>query len=502
VDTIVIRTHDIFDDAEVRNNVLFGLANAIRFRTRPAVVRRELLFRAGTPYDSALVAESARNLRALRIFRDVTIDTARLGSRLAAVVDTRDGWSTQLQLNGQSTGGEFTWSAGLIETNFLGTASVVGAVYRHDPDRNAVRFRGVVNRVFETRGRIDASYDNREDGDVGAWVVGFPFRALQDRRALELAGEVGRLRVLQFRDGDLAGVVERRVSYHRVQGAIAPTARQDRYVRLSLAAQLKREEHVTYQVFGDTLFVLPLPDSLIPDSLSGAFGVGVDWLRPRFNVVTHYNGFARAEDVDLSARLRGGLWLAPAGWGYARAGVGPVIEAQAGAALGRSFVRVRAEANALFTADRIDSARVRGSVTVAGLGVARHATILHVQGEVRRGLPPGSEIDLGHGLGPRAFRSHAFTGTRGVWGTIEHRWFAVDEVAGLFGLGVAAFLDYGGAWYGDEPPRVGGDVGVGLRIGATRATGANVGRIDLAYKFGDGVGERRWTVSVGRSVVY
>ncbi len=497
MDTVIIRTHDLFDDAEAAGNVLFRLANGLRFRTRPAVVRRELLFRAGQPYDTALMAESARNLRGLRIFRDVSIDTSRVNGRLAAVVETRDGWSTQLQLNGQSTGGEFTWSAGLIETNFLGTANVVGAVYRRDPDRNAVRFRGLANRLLGTRGRLDAAYDKREDGNVGSWVAGVPFRALADRRAIELLGEIGRLRVLQFRDGDSAGAVQRRVSLHRLQGAVAPRATTDGYLRVSLAAQLKREAYVAYR---DS--VLVTPDSLVPDSLSGALGVGLDWLDARFAVVTHYNGFAREEDVDLSTRVRAGVWLAPGGWGYDGFGVGPTIEAQGGVAIGRSFLRVRAEANALLRSDGVDSSRVRGSLTVAALAVERHATVLQVQAEVRRGLPPGSEIDLGHGVGPRAFRSHAFTGTRGAWGTLEHRWFAVDEVANLFGLGFAAFVDYGGAWYGDQVERFGGDAGIGLRIGATRATGTNVGRIDLAYKFGDGVGAKRWTVSVGRSVVY
>jgi outer membrane protein assembly factor BamA len=127
---------------------------------------------------------------------------------------------------------------------------------------------------------------------------------------------------------------------------------------------------------------------------------------------------------------------------------------------------------------------------------------------MRQGMPPGSEIDLGHGLGPRAFDSHAFTGTRSAWGTLEHRWFAVDEVLHLLGVGFAGFLDFGGAWYPDEPARAGGNVGVGLRLGATRATGANVGRLDLSYRFGDewsladGASGHRWVLSLGRAFAF
>jgi len=492
VDSIIVRTYDVFDDSEAAANALFGVVNAVRFRTRPEIVRRELLFRAGAPYDAVRVAETARNLRAIGIFRDVSIDTTRIEGRLAVVVETRDGWSTQLQLNGRSTGGEFTWSAGLIETNFLGTANVVGAVYRDDPDRTALTLRGRVNRAFGTRSLLDVAYDDRSDGEVGGWVVGVPFRALSDRHAVDLVGVVGRERVLQFRDGVRVDSTERRVSFHRLQGAFAPRAGPDGYVRLSLAAQVKREEYVAYGAGGQN----------VPDSLSGAFGAAVEWLHPRFTVLTHYNGFAREEDVDLSTRVRVTAWVAPSGLGYARSGVGPQIEARAGVALGRSFLRARLEANQLFLSDRLDSARVRGSVTLAVLPIGRQATVLHLQAEARRGLPPGSEIDLGHGLGPRAFRSHAFTGTRGAWGTLEHRWFAWDELLGVIGVGVAGFLDYGGAWYGDQPRRLGGDVGLGLMIGATRASGTNVGRVDVAYRFGDGWTGNRWIVSVGRSLAY
>ena len=48
-------------------------ANALHVRTRARVVERELLLKPGMPYDAALAAETARNLRALGIFRDVLV---------------------------------------------------------------------------------------------------------------------------------------------------------------------------------------------------------------------------------------------------------------------------------------------------------------------------------------------------------------------------------------------------------------------------------------------
>lgn len=492
IDTVVVITHDVFDAAEAGRNPAFAIANAVRFKTRPEIVRRELLFRVGDAYDSARVAETERNLRALGLFRAVRIDTTRIGDRLAAVVETRDGWTTELQLNARSTGGEFTWSAGLEERDFLGMAIAVGAQYRHDPDRTAVTLLANWNRVVGTRLLAAGSYDDRSDGRVGAWTIGVPFRAFADRSALEWSGEAGRYRVLQFRDTVAVDTLQRRSLRLRLSSATAPYTAGDGFLRTGVVAQLKREAYVGW---ADTL----LP---VSDSVSGAVGLQLDWRRARFRVVTHYNGFAREEDIDLSTRVRLAAWVAPAALGYERGGVGPELEAQTGATVGSGFVRLELRANGLLTADGLDSARVWSSLTVAARAPARQATVLHVEAGVRRGVPPGSEFDLGHGLGPRAFGPHAFTGTRSVWGTLEHRWFAVDEVLHLVGIGLAGFLDYGGAWYPDEPARLGGDVGLGLRLGATRATGANVGRLDLAYKFGDGWSGSRWVFSLGRSYTF
>jgi len=52
VRAIQIRRYDIFEPSEA-TSFLPRLANGLHFVTREGVVRRELLFRSGQPYDSA-----------------------------------------------------------------------------------------------------------------------------------------------------------------------------------------------------------------------------------------------------------------------------------------------------------------------------------------------------------------------------------------------------------------------------------------------------------------
>src|SRR5690606_23232320 len=101
---IELNRRDIFDPEE--QAWYAKVANALHIQTRAHTIRRELLLRPGQPYDSALVAESERNLRALGVFRRVLIDSVRTDSGLVLKVTTKDGWSTKADWRFRSAGGD------------------------------------------------------------------------------------------------------------------------------------------------------------------------------------------------------------------------------------------------------------------------------------------------------------------------------------------------------------------------------------------------------------
>ena len=492
MDSIVIITQNVFGAEEARSNFMFRAANSLHVTTRVAVVRRELLFRAGEPYDSALVAETERNLRRLGIFRDVAIDTTRFGSQLAIVVETADGWTTQLQLSARSTGGTFTWSLGVAERNFLGTATRAGAFYRQEPDRTGTTLSIGTVRTFGSPVAVTGVYDRLSDGVRGWGSVGVPWRAMTDRQSYNVGFYAGRERILRYRDGLLSQEFRRRTFRQFGRFGRAVSANPRGYVRVGLAGQLTRAEHISYADTG----------MIVPDTLRAAVGLFAEANRARFKVVTHYNGFDREVDVDLSSRVSLSAWAAPSAFGYEESGIGVALGFQTGASLGRGFAAIGARANALFTQAGADSGQVWAGLTVATMPIAKNATVIHIEAGAQRNIAPGAEYDIGHGPGPRAYGPHSFTGTRMIWGSLEHRAFLIDEVFGMLGIGFAGFVDYGGAWFEDQPRRLAGNVGFGLRLGATRATGSSVGRIDLAYKFGDEVDGSRWVVSFGRGFAF
>ena len=125
VSGVRIQRENVFDQAE-NSFWVARLANALHIVTREYVVRRELLIPEGAPYDSATADETARNLRKLGIFREVSVDSARSDSGLVQQVTTRDSWSTQIYVSFKSTGDQIATSvpsSRQLETGPSGTNS-------------------------------------------------------------------------------------------------------------------------------------------------------------------------------------------------------------------------------------------------------------------------------------------------------------------------------------------------------------------------------------------
>ena len=478
---------DIFDPNE--RSWLARTGNKLHFQTRAPVIRREVLLRPGQVYDSALVAESERNLRAMGIFRRVQIDSVRTDSGLVLRVTTKDGWSTQLDWRFRSTGGEVAFTLGMVETNLLGTASSAAIRYRKDPDRNSIALGFRRRRLFAGTVGLEFGYENRSDGRLAGVALERPFFSTTSANAFRLSVEDDHARVLRFFEGeDLASdTLSRRFSLARATYAWALRAATTGYLRLGVTGQIRRDD--TLQVSSAEPF---------PETVTGAVGSYLIWNRSRFLVTQGFAGFAREEDVDVGTTVRIGLQVAPALFGYERDGLGPEVSARVGTRIPGGFGYLDGFADGLFTSAGLDSGTVQVGGTVVLQPAARHLAVFHLEGGWLEDPVPGEEFDLGLGSGPRAFGSHSFTGDRSFFTTAEYRYTMVDDLWGQAGIGLAGFVDYGGAWYSGSPHRTGWDAGIGLRLGASRSTDVPALRFDLAHRFANDVDPAGWVITIGK----
>lgn len=486
IDTVIIARQDVFDSVEARN-WLAHLANGLHATTRAGVVRNELLFKAGEPYDSARVAETARNLRALGIFRDVVIDTVRTDSVLKLRVTTQDAWSTRLVLSFRSTGNQIAFTLGANESNLLGTGSQALLIYGKNPDRSNWQLGFARSRLIARRIGVLGLLNALSDGTAAQVTVAAPFYSLETRWGAGVTGRSFSGRVFQYKNGQPvpSDTLQRRFALLQMEGAYAPVAGPGGHLRIGLSGFAKRDD-----------FVLQSSSGPIPSTVSGTFGPFLQATRPRFLVVRNFLSFKNQEDVDISSTVRAGAFVALQDFGYVRNGVGPALIASTGTRLPSGFAIFSGRASGLFSSAGLDS----GSAILAGTVVLqpglRHMILLHGDGGWQKNAAPGDEFDLGLGIGPRAFPAHAFTGDRAFYGTAEYRWILTEEFLHVIGIGLAGFGDYGGAWFDGTPSRTGTDFGVGLRLGPSRVAGEPPLRIDAAYRLANDVEGKGWVIVI------
>lgn len=496
-DRTITRVHvvreNIFDATET-DRWYARVLNGLHVTTREFVVRRELLLHEGLPFDSALAAESARNLRRLGFFRAVQVDTIGEAIGQALVVTTRDRWTTKANAGARFSGGQTIVNLSLTEANLGGTGTSLGFRYRSEPDRNA--FRLAVNAPRAWSGVIDlrTQFDRLSDGDAASVGIFNPFRALSDRNAFGLEASTLDRRVLRWYGGNAAPAdsLRRVLELGRAQAGYAWQAGPNGYIRSDATLLVRREDYTAYR-----------PGVPLTRSVFAAVGAAIEASRARFHLTEGLRSTGIDEDVNLSPTIRAGVWMSPRAWGYARSGIGSELTLQGGALIakgrGFTFAQLGLTGRHLGTGG-LDSGTVRGAGTLIVRPSRDHLFAFFAGGGAQRSPAPGAEFDLGLTTGPRAFPVHSFTGDRMYQGTIEYQYTISRNLLdlGLASIGVATFVDRGGAWFEGDRRRHGTDAGAGLRLGSPRVPGTNgLLRLDLAYRFPNDALDGRWVFAVG-----
>ena len=496
ITSIVIDRHSIFDAGD--SSWFAHTINALHVTTREPLIRRELLFYLHQRYDSARIAESERNLRALGVFRAVEIDSTTADSGVAMRVTTHDGWTTRPDFRFRSTGGSVVYTVALIEDNLLGTLTQTELTYEKDPDRSTTVLRLYRGRLIGGTIAGTFFFADRSDGDLAFAQLALPYFETASKLGAALTVDDRRDRIFQYRDGVQvpADTVQNRYLLVRADFSRAARASPFGYIRAGVTAQVRRDDYISQQTYDSTGFGTA--------SITGAIGAYIEWSHVKQPKIRGFQTFGRQEDVDLSTVVRVSLYAAPRFLGYSddHTGLAPAISLHSGAQFRSGFAYVDAIASGLYTATGLDSGQVFVGGTVAWLPSTRHQLVMHGEVGALRNPIPGTEFDLGLGAGPRAFSQHSFTGDHEFFGTAEYRYTLSPEILKVVGVGLAAFVDHGGAWWSGEAQRSGWDFGVGLRIATFRAPDLETNRIDLAWRAAQPGLPGGWVVAVGKGLVF
>ncbi|HZD54678.1 MAG TPA: hypothetical protein VE080_00350 [Candidatus Aquicultoraceae bacterium] len=478
---ILVRNENIFDIADPKeDNRLFRLANRLHAKTRPWVIRGQLLFRSGDPYDPRLLEESERILRSNNYLYDARIRPVAFGDgRVDVEVRTRDVWTLNPGISFGRKGGANTTSVDFEELNLAGTGIGIGAARASTPDRDTFSVFLKTGRIADTWIRTDLVLSENSDGRTRRAQLERPFYSLNTRWAASVSyADDLRVDTLFGREG-VAGTFQTRAEKQGVAAGWSPGLK-GRWVR-RYRAGFTRDASRFAPAPGD----VP-SDPVPPDRILAYPWIGFELVEDAFETARNRDQIARTEDFFLGTRLLAAL-------GYSSSAFGGDREAAVVSSVFGTGFRP-AESTTVLVEAAADGRYEGGSVRDAVLSTVDRLYVRLAERwlaffllSARRGvnLDLDHELALGGETGLRGYPRKYQAGDRSVLFTVEGRYYSKLYIFRLFHLGGAAFFDMGRAWGGGfaraPDPGVLRNVGAGLRIGNARSGLGQVIHVDVAF---------------------
>ena len=481
VGEVYIYNENIFDLEDPREDKqLYRLANKLHIRTKPEVIRQQLLFKSGDPYSQRLLDESARILRSARYLYDASVrPVAFKDGRVDIAVRTRDVWTLNPGLSFSRKGGENTVGVELEELNLLGTGTDLEISRISGVDRDSTLIEYKDRQVFDSWVRVRAAYADNSDGSFKALEVEQPFYSLDSHWTTGVyLQDDEHIQPLY----DLGKVVEEFTSHRKFASAFwgwSDGLRNGWVRRWRVGATYDESE------FGE----IPgaLPPTLVPENRKLIYPwLGFELVQNDFNRFRNHDQIGRTEDFHLGARLSALLGYADRAYGADRSAMIFVARASHGSgSADRSALLVSGALEG-----RLESGELRN--TVLGSSVRyyvrqseRRLFFTTLEASVGRALDLETQILLGGDNGLRGYPLRYQGGEARALLTVEQRYFTDWYPFRLFRVGAAAFFDIGRTW-GESPVSTASqgllkDVGIGLRFGNSRSGLGNVIHVDLAF---------------------
>jgi hypothetical protein len=478
---VFVYNENIFDLADPRENKqLYRLANKLHIRTKPHVIRQQLLFKSGDPYSQRLIDESARILRSARYLYDASIrPVAFKDGRVDLAVTTRDVWTLNPGLSFSRKGGENTTGVELEELNLLGTGTDLELSHVSGVDRDSTLLEYKDRHVFDSWVRVRAAYADLSDGSFSAVEVERPFYALDSRwTAGVLLQDDEHIEPLY----DLGKVVEEFDSHQKFASAFwgwSDGLRNGWVRRWRVGATYDESEFS--EIPGS------IPPTFVPQNRKLVYPwLGFELVQNDFDKFRNHDQIGRTEDFHLGARLSALLGYADRAYGADRSAL--IFSARATHGSGSGDRSALLLSGAL--EGRLESGELRNTVldTAARYYVRqseRRLFFTTFEASVGRALDLDTQILLGGDNGLRGYPLRYQAGEARALLTVEQRYFTDWYPFRLVRVGAAAFFDVGRTW-GESPVSTSSrgllkDVGIGLRFGNSRSGLGNIIHVDLAF---------------------
>ena len=402
------------------------------------------------------------------------------------VVETADAWTLLLRGSLSNKGGVTTYSMGAEEYNLLGTGRQFGFGWEKDIDRFSRSVFYVDPDLFVPHNLLRLDAADNSDGRFLQFALGRPFYALDAPWALQSTARRFDFDTKLYAGGDESTLWKEEERGILVTGGRLVSRDADGADRV-----LGSVEWTTVRLLDGGLGAAPPEDRSQRTFLFLSVGFerqGSDWITRRL-----VDQIDRDEDFNLATSTRVEVGASPH-FGASEAAGRALVTTSTGTLLPSGFALATMNA----------STRLHGGFENAVLSADTRAYFLlypwtfvgRLSTSLGWNLDPESQLPLDGVNGVRGYRLHAVEGDRRLVGNVEARILAVPEVLQLVSFGFAAFGDAGYSWGDPDGFWRLADVGVGLRIGITRASKNSLLRMDVARSLHpDPLGRTGWLLS-------
>ena len=447
-------------------------ANDVHVLTREEVIRREILFKEGEPYDQQLVDETARHLRKLGFIGDISISSDTLpNNTIDVTVKTRDRWTLSPSLSAAAGGGVTGFGVGIREENLFGMGQKAQVGYNRISDRanpNGAEIGFTEPRSFGSWWSTALLYRDADELRQASIDVQRPFYADAADWAARGYANAGRVRIRQYQDGNVL-----RDDYLNQENQLM-------WYASSFGTETKLQVAAGYfrmRSSADSMELRPF-DNI--DLVIGSISI----LSRGYYKGSYIENFGRVEDVPVGYQV--GLTL---GRNLHYSSLGAVD--YFGRVFGQGSVQFgggvsghyKASVASYFIGDTPSEMTVSATALHYWRLLPNQTLLGRISTTIGSHWAPSSQLTLGSFSGLRGYRSYEFAGQRLLVVNVEHRMFSLLRLWFLK-IGAAFFFDSGVVWnqgegfYGHQ---FHSSAGVGLQIESGKNLGNGIFRVDFAY---------------------
>lgn len=490
---IRIDHRDIFDtEVKREDKPIYRLINKLHFSTKDFVIKQELLFKEGGIYDLEMSRESERALRSILRLRKVKITTVPVDAETVdVVVRVQETWSTEPILSFSGVGEDLDAKIGLREKNFFGYGKQVSYIYKTE--------NGVVSRtysyddpnIFNTHLRASLDYDNSGAGLDRRFFLSRPFYSSVTPWSASLGGQAQEMDNKVYENGEEVRSFRNEIRDLSFNYSLSLYSTPRRIRRVGLG----------YRYLNEQEFATVPAAALQKERRYHIVNTGVMLEKVNFLTVDHIKLYTADEDFNLGPSLT----LAP-GFSTRRIkNADPATFLTINTFAGKEhkpscFSLLTFKGEGRYELSAWQDARSRLDYEYYNHFSPRQTLAFHLQGEYLAGPSADSQILLGGDTGLRGFQLNQFEGNKLFLANVENRYYWIEELLNIVGVGGATFFDAGHVWKRGETMDFGElkiNVGAGLRLFIERSSLGHVLRFDVAYSLTPVPGESRTVFTFG-----